>query len=74
MILQDIFKLVDKLTPDERHQLRSYIDLHHKEKKHLTPEERIQQLEAASAAIREGLSETELNEMFEAMNQEYIED
>lgn len=76
MTLSEILKAVDALTLDERRQLRDYLDRHESEslrRSHFSPEQRIQMLEEASAAIREGLTQDELEQMIAAMNEEYIE-
>lgn len=77
MTLQEVKKAVDQLTENERAELRAYLDqspAHSlKQGRGATPEERVQRLQAAAAAIREGLTEEELAEMTAAMNEDYIE-
>lgn len=76
MTLQELMRAVDALSYDELNQLRRYMDdreqqLHFPQDE--TPEERIRRLDAAAAAIREGLTKEQLAEMTAAMNEEYIE-
>lgn len=75
MTLAEIFRLVDQLSPEERRQVRAYIDEREQETSvgTLTPEERWRRLEAGFAALREGMTQDELDELTEAMNAEYIE-
>ncbi|MBI5958456.1 MAG: hypothetical protein HY866_06975 [Chloroflexi bacterium] len=76
MTLQEMIKAIDLLHPDELRQLRSYIDQRESAVRHayeLSPEERIQRMDAAVEVIREGMTQAELDEMIEAMNAEYIE-
>lgn len=73
--LREIIQLVDQLSPKEKDELRDYLGhstpVFDVEK--LSPEERIRLMDEAVKAIREGLSQTELDEMIEAMNHKYIE-
>jgi DNA-binding ferritin-like protein len=80
MTLQDLMQAIDYLSKQELHQLRQYIDEREKEQEKqthpargATPQERVRRLQAAAAAIREGLTREELDEMTAAMNAEYIE-
>jgi len=71
MTLQDLMEAVDDLSYDELHQLRFYVDRRVKQMQPaqgITPEERVQRLEAAAAALREGLSEEQAAEITAAMN------
>ena len=72
MSLDELMKAVDRLTGEELRQLREHIDYRRRTHK-FTPEERIQMLEEAADAIREGLTQKELDEMIAVMNEEYIE-
>ena len=73
MTLQDVLRAVDRLSPEELRQLRSYLDqlegaiapAHE-----LPPEERIRRMDAAAEAIREGMTPAELAAMTDAMNAE----
>ncbi len=76
MTLQDVKQAVDRLSPGERRKLREYLAQRESTEQpvlELTPEERIRRLDAAVEALREGLTQQELDEMTEAMNTEYIE-
>lgn len=74
MTLKEIIQLVDQLSPEEKNELRDYLTpIESVDINKLSPEERIRRMEEAIKAIREGLSQVELDEMIEAMNYEYIE-
>ncbi|MCD4685180.1 MAG: hypothetical protein K8S97_04515 [Anaerolineae bacterium] len=76
MTLQDVKQAVDRLSPGARRELREYLAQRESTEQpvlELTPEERIRRLDAAVEALREGLTQQELDEMTEAMNTEYIE-
>lgn len=76
MTLQDLMRAIDALSSEELHRLRLYIDERQQQAnplRELTPEERIRRLNAAAAALREGLTPDQLAEMTAAMNEEYIE-
>lgn len=80
MTLQELMRAIDHLSRPELDQLRQYIDQREKEQERQihpargdTPQERVRRLDAAAAAIREGLTQEELDEMTAAMNAEYIE-
>ena len=77
MTLQDVMKAIDVLPLDDLLQLRMYIDQRTTEAMppavQLSPEERARRLDAAFEQLRAGLTQTELDEMTEAMNAEYIE-
>ncbi len=72
MDLKTLITAIDRLPADELEQLRQYIAQRH-EALQQTPQERITVLNAAFAAIREGLTEEELGQMIADMNGEYIE-
>lgn len=71
MTLNELIKAVDTLSGEELRQLRDYVNQRHIHNHSV--DERIQMLEEASDAIREGLTQEQLDEMFTAMNDEYIE-
>ena len=71
MTLDELIKAVDTLSGEELRQLRDYVNS--RPLYELSPEQRIQMLDEASQAIREGLTQEELNEMTAVMNEEYIE-
>lgn len=75
MTLQTIKQAIDALTPQERRELRAYLDAQLTEPApHDLPiEERIRQLDAAAAKIRADLTDREWTEAERAMNAEYIE-
>lgn len=76
MTLQDVIKAVATLSPEELRQLRAFLDQLEgtpSPAHDLPPEERIRRLDAAVEALREGLTQAELDEMTDAMNTEYIE-
>jgi septation ring formation regulator EzrA len=75
MTLQDVLKAVDQLSPDELRELRAYLDQregtpHPTEE--LSAETRARRLDAAVEALREGLTQAELDEMTAAMNAERV--
>ena len=72
MTFDEVLQAVDLLSEEERHQLRQYLDKLSIGIAH-TIEERIRQMDAAAAAIREDLTPSQLAEMTAAMNEEYIE-
>ncbi len=76
MTLQELMRAVDALSYDELNQLRHYMDEREQQlhfPQDATPEERIRRLDAAAAAIREGMTKEQLAEMTATMNEEYIE-
>ena len=76
MTLQELFKTIDRLSPEERAQLRAYLDQHEAHTpsaRTLSPEERARKLDEALTQLREGLTSEQIDEMTEAMNAEYIE-
>ncbi len=71
--LQDVKKAIDRLSPEERRELREYLEQRESIEQpahELSPEERIRRLDAAAQAIREGMTQAELDDMLEAMNAE----
>lgn len=62
MMLDELMRAVDELSEEELRHVNN-----------LSADERIQMLEEAADAIREGLTPEELDEMIAAMNEEYIE-
>ncbi len=76
MTLTDVIKAVDDLSPEELRRLRSYIDQREQQiapSVVLTPDERIRMINEAVAVIREGMTQSELDQMTAAMNEEYVE-
>lgn len=76
MTLQELFEAVNNLSYAELSQLRRYVDEREQVVRPahpLPPEERIRHLDAAAAAIREGLTEEQMTGMIAAMNEEYVE-
>jgi hypothetical protein len=75
MTLKEMIEAVDSLTPSERRELRAYLE--HQEGQQnqsaLSIEERLNRLNAGFAAIVEGMTPEQIDEMVEAMNAEYIE-
>ena len=72
--LQEVIQAVEQLSPEERAELRAYLDRHEAEAPPtLSPEERARKLDEAFARLREGLTQEQLDEMTAAMNEEYIE-
>jgi len=76
MTLQELIKAIDELSYNDLDLLWRHMD----ERKHQTrpaqnlkPEERIRRLDSAAAALREGLTQEELVDMTQAMNNEYVE-
>ncbi len=72
MTLEDVKNAVDRLSPEERRELREYLDQRESVEQavteELSPEERIRRLDAAVEVIREGMTQAELDEMIDAMN------
>ena len=62
------------MNDEERQLLRRNMGRVPEKASPLTPEERIQRLNAALDAMGDGLSQDQLNEMTAAMTEEYIED
>lgn len=74
MTLNEILKAVDELSPDERRQLRDYLDQQEQPaQEHRAGTMDINALMRAVDEFREGLTEEELDEMIALMNEEYIE-
>jgi hypothetical protein len=76
MTLQDVIRAVDRLSSEERRELREYLEQRESTERvaqELSPQERARRLREGFAKLREGLSEAELDEIIEAMNAEYIE-
>ena len=73
MRLQDLLRAVARLTAEERQQLCDYVDQVPEKSPRLSPEERMQRLNAALDALREGLSSAELEDMVVAMTGAYCE-
>jgi hypothetical protein len=75
--LSEIYEQVDRLSRDEKLQLRAHIDQRLEQSTSVIanedPPKKIAALHAAFAKLREGLSQEELDTLAEAMNSEYIE-
>ena len=74
--LQDVKKAIDRLSPEERRELREYLEQRESNEPStpiLSPEERIRRMDAAVETIRAGMSQAELDDMTAAMNAEYVE-
>lgn len=60
MTLEDVKNAVDRLSPEERRELREYLDQRESVEQavteELSPEERIRRLDAAVEVIREGMT------------------
>jgi hypothetical protein len=69
MTLADVIQAVARLSPEERRQLRDYLDRYGEAPKKNDFDAFMQALEA----VREGLTEKEFSEIEQAMNAEYIE-
>jgi hypothetical protein len=67
MTLQDVKNAVDQLNRDQLDELLAHIEKRRKE-------EWKQAFNAAVDEIREGLTDAQIKEMVDAMNQDYIED
>jgi uncharacterized protein YeeX (DUF496 family) len=70
MTLDEILQIVDKFSLKDKQQLREYLE--REERKQLA-NEKIRRLDAGFAAMRQGLSEADLDAITHAMNEEYIE-
>ena len=73
MIFKDILRAVADLNDRERLLLRRYLEPISEKHNALTPDEKMQQLNAALDAMGDGLSQAQLHEMTAAMTEEYIE-
>ena len=73
MIFKDILRAVADLNDRERQLLRRYLEPISEKPNALTPDEKMQQLNAALDAMGDGLSHAQLQEMTAAMTEEYIE-
>jgi phage shock protein A len=76
MTLQDAIRVIDELSPDELHQLRTYIEQREDQLSfghELSPEEHGRLLDEAFAELRAGLTQQQLDEMTEAMNADFIQ-
>lgn len=71
MHLEDILRAVARLTAEERQQLRDYLGRVPEQSPLLSPEDRMQRLNAVFDALGDGLSPTELDSMTAAMTEEY---
>jgi hypothetical protein len=67
MSLQEIYKLIDELSPEERAQVKEYAS------NTVMTQANVDAIIALAAEIREGMTEEQLDEMEWAMNVEYIE-
>ena len=75
MTLADIMQAVDQLSHEELYRLRQYIEQREWQThpaRGSTPEERIQRMRDAATAIREGMTQEQLDEMFAAMSNEFL--
>ena len=74
MTLQELFRAVDRLSPNEQNELRNYLNrLQNDPSDVMSPAERAQRLDAAFDAFRIGLDDATLDEIVNAMNDDYIE-
>ena len=73
MTLQELYQTVRRLSPEERAQLRAYLEQDDVPVHTLSPEERARKLDAAFNQLCEGLTSEDIEEMTEAMNSEYVE-
>lgn len=72
--LQAVKDAVDQLSPEERSELRAYLDEHNASQPVLRAGTmNVDALLQAAKAIREGFSDAEWDEIESAMNDEYIE-
>jgi hypothetical protein len=72
--LQHVIRAVDHLSPEERAELRQYLDEYPPVQEPLQAGTMdIDSLLAAAQAIRESMSPEDYEEMLAAMNEEYIE-
>ncbi len=65
--LQEVLKAVDTLTPDELVELQHYVE----QRQQTTPMSKAAALEAAIDALRDGLTDADLDEIEWAMNVEF---
>ena len=72
--LQEMKEAIDHLSPEERAELRAYLDQGEAQKTALRAGTmNIDVLQEAARAIREGFTDEEWEEVERAMNEEYIE-
>lgn len=69
MSLEQLLHQIDQLTGDELRQLQEHIERRRRE----AAEERVRAFDEVVAALREGLTEQEIEEIIAAINAEYIE-
>ena len=67
--LREVKAAIDRLSPEEQAELRAYLN----ERAAPTATMRIDALQEAARAIREGFTDDEWEEVERAMNDEYIE-
>jgi hypothetical protein len=72
-MMQDVFKVIDRLSPDELRLLREYIDTREQQVQLRAGTVDMDKLLSALEELRAGLSEAESAEIERAMNEEYIE-
>jgi hypothetical protein len=77
--LQALFETIDHLQPEEFEQVEQYIKRRSDEHQRHKPtaaevQAKMAALDAATAALREGLTDEQLEQMTWAMNVEYIVD
>lgn len=70
--LQEVKEAIDYLSPEERAELRAYLD----ERETITLRAGTMNIDALLEAVREmheGITESDWDEIVQAMNEEYIE-
>jgi len=76
MTYDEIVQAVDRLSLEERQQLRDYIEkttLRTNPARDLSPDEWIQRMKTVAHSIREGFTDDEWEQIEADMNAEYIE-
>jgi len=66
--LDELLKVVDTLSPEELSELQNYVQ----QRQQSTTTDKATALKAAIAALRNGLSEQDLDEIEWAMNAEFV--
>ena len=74
LTLQEVKTAIDKLSPEDRHELRDYLNQQDSESMDFKAGTMdIEKLLEAAKAIRESMNPKDFEEMIDAMNEEYIE-
>jgi uncharacterized protein YeeX (DUF496 family) len=75
MTVKEMIARLDELTPDEIAELQGEIERRRNAAREhsISPAERVRRLDDAFDRLRDGLTDEEIDEITNAMNEEYIE-